>query len=68
MKVILDIQDNKASQLLKALKTLPYVKTQQITGEKAELITEIVEAVEELKLILTGKKEVRDAEDFLNEL
>ncbi len=68
MKVILDIQDNKASQLLKALKTLPYVKMQQITDEKAELITEITEAVEELKLVLTGKKEARNAEDFLNEL
>lgn len=68
MKVILDIQDNKASQLLKALKTLPYVKMQQITNEKAELITEIIEAVEELKLVLTGKKEARNAEDFLNEL
>ncbi len=67
MKVILDIQDNKASQLLKALKTLPYVKMQQITDEKAELITEITEAVEELKLVLTGKKEARNAEDFLNE-
>ena len=67
MKVILDIQDNKASQLLKALKTLPNVKMQQITNEKAELITEIIEAVEELKLVLTGKKEARNAEDFLNE-
>ncbi len=67
MKVFLDIQDNKASQLLKALKTLPYVKMQQITDEKAELITEITEAVEELKLVLTGKKEARNAEDFLNE-
>jgi hypothetical protein len=67
MKVILDIQDNKASQLLKALKTLPYVKMQQITDGKAELITEITEAVEELKLVLTGKKEARNAEDFLNE-
>ena len=67
MKVILDIQDNKASQLLKAIKTLPYVKMQQITDEKAELITEITEAVEELKLVLAGKKEARNAEDFLNE-
>jgi hypothetical protein len=64
MKVILDIQDNKASQLLKALKTLPYVKMQQITDEKADLITEITEAVEELKLVLTGKKEARNGKIF----
>lgn len=45
MKVLLDIQDNKASMLLKALKALPYVKTKQLTGEKAELLSELNEAV-----------------------
>lgn len=68
MKVLLDIQDNKALPLLEALKSLPYVKMKQITGEKADLVSEIKEAVDELKLILSGKKEARDAEDFLNEL
>ncbi|MEB2783657.1 hypothetical protein [Algoriphagus persicinus] len=68
MKVLLDIQDNKASMLLNALKALPYVKTKQLTGEKAELLSELNEAVEELKLILEGKKEARDAEEFLSEL
>jgi hypothetical protein len=68
MKVLLDIQDNKAMKLLKALEALPYVKTKQLTGEKAELLSEIKEAVEELKLVLEGKKEARDAEQYLNEL
>ena len=68
MKVLLDIQDDKANKLLKALKALPYVKTEQLTGEKAELLTEIKEAVEELKLVLEGKKVAKDAEQFLNEL
>jgi hypothetical protein len=68
MKVLLDIQDKKANQLLNALQKLPYVKLRQITKEKADLITEIGEAVEELNLVLDGKKEARNAEDFLNEL
>ena len=68
MKVLLDIQDDKANKLLKALEALPYVKTEQLTGEKAELLTEIKEAVEELKLVLEGKKVAKDAEQFLNEL
>jgi hypothetical protein len=40
----------------------------KILDTKSEIISEIREAVEEMKLIRLGKKEVRDAEDFLNEL
>jgi len=35
---------------------------------KEELRQEIKEAVEEMKLIRTGKKKARNAEEFLNEL
>lgn len=68
MKVLLDIKDNKALHLLEVLKGLSYVKTEQITDAKAQQMSEIREAVEEMKLIRAGKKEARDAEDFLNEL
>jgi hypothetical protein len=34
----------------------------------AKLMQEIRDAVEELKLIKSGKKEARSAEDFLHEL
>ena len=68
MKVILDIQDDKARHLLEVLKSLPYVETKEISDEKSKLMTEIWEAAEEVKLIREGKKEARDAEDFLNEL
>jgi hypothetical protein len=68
MKVLLDIKDSKAMHLLEVLKELPYVKTKQLTDTKAQLMSEIREAVEEMKQIRTGKKQARDAEDFLNEL
>ncbi len=68
MKVLLDIKDNKALHLLEVLKGLPYVKAKQLTDTKAQLMSEIREAVEEMKLIRVGKKQARDAEDFLNEL
>ena len=68
MKVLLDIEDDKALPLLEVLKGLPYVKTQQLTDAKAQLMSEIREAVEEMKQIRAGKKQARDAEDFLNEL
>ena len=67
MKVLLDIEDDKASSLLEVLRGLPYVTTEEV-DERKELINEIKEAVEELNLIKAGKKEARDIEDFLNEL
>jgi len=68
MKVLLDIPDNKASSLMDVLKSISYVKTKQLTDSKAQLMQEIREAVEEMKLIRAGKKKARNAEDFLNEL
>ena len=50
------------------LKSISYVKAQPLTDEKALLMVEIREAVEEMKLIRSGKKPGRNAEDFLNEL
>ena len=68
MKVLLDIKDNKALALLEVLRSLPYVKATTITDEKALLMQEIKEAVEEIKLVKAGKKNTRNADDFLNEL
>ena len=68
MKVLLDIKDNKATHLMEVLKGLSYVKTKTLSDEKALLMQEIREAVEELKLVRAGKKKARNAEDFLNEL
>ena len=68
MKILLDVPDNKAHSLMEVLCSIPYVKAKSITHSKAELMEEIKEAVEEMKLIRAGKKEARNAEDFLNEL
>ena len=68
MKILLDIPDNKASSLMDVLNSISYVKAKPLTDEKAVLMKEIREAVEEIKLIRDGKKKARNAEDFLNEL
>ena len=68
MKVLLDIKDNKAAFVMELLHSLSFVKTRKLTSEKAQLIEEINEAVEEMKLIKAGKKKARNAEDFINEL
>lgn len=68
MKVLLDIQDNKATHLLEVLKGLSYVKATTISDEKALLMEEIKEAVENLALVRKGKLKARPAKDLLNEL
>ncbi|MBW6536285.1 MAG: hypothetical protein K0B11_14850 [Mariniphaga sp.] len=56
---------------------LPLKDWEQIQKDLIELerlrnkklfLTELAEAVEEMKLIKEGKKQARNAEDFLNEL
>ena len=68
MKILLDIPDNKADSLMDVLRSISYIKAKPITEAKALLLEEIKEAVEEMKLIKSGKKKGRNAEDFLNEL
>ena len=68
MKVLLDIKDDKAIHLLEVLKSLPFVKTKQLTDEKAQLMYEIREAVENLKLVREGKLKARPADELLDEL
>jgi hypothetical protein len=68
MKILLDIPDNKATSFMEVIKSISYVKAKPLTDSKAKLMSEIKEAVEEMKLIRAGKKKARNAEDFLNEL
>ncbi len=68
MKVLLDIPDNKAQSFMDVLNSISFVKTKKLTDSKAQLMEEIREAVQEMKLIKAGKKKARNAEDFLNEL
>lgn len=68
MKVLLDIKDNKATHLLEVLKGLSYVKATTISDEKALLMEEIKEAVENLALVRKSKLKARPAKDLLNEL
>jgi len=69
MKLLLEIEDElKATHLLEVLKGLSYVKTETLTAEKAELLKDIKAAVEEIKLVQSGRKEAKDAEIFLDEL
>jgi hypothetical protein len=69
MKVIIDISDNEAAFGMKVLQSLSFVKkAKKISEEKALLMEEIKEAVEELKLIREGKLKGIPAKQLLDEL
>lgn len=68
MKVLLDIKDEKALSLLDVLNSLSYVKATPIFDEKALLMEEIKEAVENLKLVKKGLLKARPAKELLDEL
>jgi hypothetical protein len=68
MKVLLDIKDDKAKHLLAVLNDLSYVKAEPISDEKALLIEEIKEAVNNLKLVRKGTLKARPAKELLDEL
>ena len=69
MKILLDIRNEaKVPFIMEFLKSQSYVKAKPITNEKAELMEEIREAVNEIKLVKQGKLKARPVEDLLNEL
>jgi hypothetical protein len=68
MKVLLDIKDSKASFVMELLQSFSFVKAKPLTDEKAQLMAEIREAVENLKLVRQGKLKARPAKELLDEL
>ncbi len=68
MKLLIEINDNKAAFILELLKNFSFVKVKPITSEKALLIEELKEAVENVHLVKQGKLKARPLNELLNEL
>lgn len=68
MKVLLDIKESKVSFVMELLNSLSFVKAKPLSDEKAELMSNIREAVEELKLVKQGKLKGVTAKELLDEL
>ncbi len=70
MKIILelDIKDDKAEFVMELLRSLSFVKAKPITKQKAQIMADIREAVEEVNQIKAGKIKARNARDFVKEL
>ena len=68
MKLLLDIQDDKASFIIEVLKNFKYVKTKPLTSYKSEVLEGLKEGIDEMQLIKQGKLKGIAAKDLLNEL
>ncbi len=69
MKVLVDIRNEaKVPFILEFLKSQPYIKTKQLSGNKAKLVEDLKEAMNEVKLHRQGKLKLKTAEELLNEL
>ena len=68
MKVLLDINDNKAEFVMEVLHQFRFVKAKTISPAKAKFLQELSGAVEEVKQAKRGKIKLQSAKDFLNEL
>ena len=68
MKAVLDIKDDKASFVMELLGNFSFVKVQPITNEKALLLNEIREAVDNVNLVKKGKLQARPAKELIDEI
>jgi hypothetical protein len=68
MKVLVDIRDSKAAFVMELLNSFSFVKTKPLSNEKALLLGEIKEAVENVKLAKQGKLKAKPLNELLDEL
>ncbi len=68
MKLLLDIDDKRAHFVLELLAELPFVKTTTLTPEKAEVLTDLRDAVKNINLVKKGKAKARPLSELLDEL
>jgi hypothetical protein len=64
----LDIKDSRAAFVMELLGSLPFVKVRPISGEKAMLLEELKEAVDNVNLAKKGLLQARPAKELLDEI
>jgi hypothetical protein len=68
VKAVLEIKDSKALFMMELLNSFSFVKVKPITNEKALLLSEIREAVDNINLVKKGKLRARPAKELLDEI
>ena len=68
MKLLLEVQDDKAPFIVEMLRNFKYVKTKPLTPYKAEVLEGLKEGLDEVQQIKQGSLKGISAKDLLNEL
>lgn len=68
MKILLDIEDEKAAFILELLSNFKFVKAKSISLGKAEILEGLKESVEEVNRIKSGKQPGKQLSELLDEL
>lgn len=68
MKVLLDIKDSQAPFFMELLKNFSFVKATTLSPQKAEVLKNLKESVEQVNLAKEGKIKLKSARELLNEL
>ena len=70
MKLILDIPEKKAPFFVELINSFDYVSILKIVKDpkKSKRVVELVEAFNDVKLHEQGKKKLKTAKEFFNEL
>ena len=68
MRVILDIPDSKAAFAMELFHNMTFIKAKTISAEKAQLLDDIKEAVDNLNLVKKGFLRAKPAKELLNEI
>ncbi|NDP22710.1 MAG: hypothetical protein GZ091_16770 [Paludibacter sp.] len=68
MRVILEIPDNRAASLIDVLKSISFLKIEAISSAKADFLKELKSSVDEVILAKKGKKQLKTADQLLDEL
>lgn len=68
MKLLLEINDDKAAFIIELLENFKFVKAKPLTPYKAEVLVGLKEAVEEVNQIKAGKKKAQPLSEFLSGL
>ena len=69
MKILIDIPDDQAAFGMKVLRSLSFVKkAKPISSSSAQLLEDLKEAAEEVRLHKQGKIQLKSAQELLDEL
>ena len=68
MKILLDIQEEKAAFIMELLNNFSFVKTEPLTPFSASVLKDLKESIEEVNQIKKGEKKAIPLTEFLDEL